>query len=534
MKAMKVRRTSEVFGGGAHRQGRELSNFTSRRGATTLSSSSSSLHLHHKRSKWISSSSKGRRQMAILQPFQQANQGRRGLLVASKAGVGVDVKQLEREDLIEYIAQGCRPKDQWRIGTEHEKFAFRLSDRKRADYNDIRNILTRLCAEFEWEPIMEGENIIGAKMQGQSVTLEPGGQLELSGAPLKTLHETCQETQTHLYQMKKIASEFGITFLGLGFDPITTMSDAPMMPKARYEIMKAYMPTKGSLGRHMMFRSCTIQVNLDYDSEEDMVKKARTSLALQPVATALFANSPLMEGKLNGFQSYRRRVWDDVDPDRCGYLPWIFDEDFGFEKYVDYALNVPMYFVYRNGKYLDVSGQSFKDFMKGDLEAIPGEIATMQDWEDHLTTIFPEIRLKRFLEMRGADGGPWNMICALPAFWVGLLYDEQALAEAHDLVSSWSHSDRLHMQENVAKEGLQLRCAGRDGSPTTMQDLAKEVLKISKGGLQRRGYGEEEFLDKLHKIAEEGKSQAEILEDKFTNLWNGKIDPIFTDQQKFI
>ncbi|QDZ23875.1 glutamate--cysteine ligase [Chloropicon primus] len=456
-------------------------------------------------------------------------QRRRGL-VQRRAQLKDEVHVLKRDDLVEYISQGCRPKEEWRIGTEHEKFAFRLSDRKRADYSDIRQMLNKLCKEFSWDPIMEGENIIGATLEGQSVTLEPGGQLELSGAPLRTLQETCAETQSHLHQMKSIAAEQGIAFLGLGFDPSSTFPECPMMPKNRYNIMKAYMPTRGNLGHDMMFRSCTIQVNLDFESEEDMVRKARASLALQPVATALFANSPLKEGKLTGYQSYRRRVWDDVDPDRCGYLPWIFEEGFGFERYVDYALSVPMYFVYRNGRYIDVSGQSFGDFMKGNLSALPGEVATMKDWEDHLTTIFPEIRLKRFLEMRGADGGPWDMICALPAFWVGLLYDEQALGEAEELVSSWTAKDRLLMQQNVAKEGLKLKCVGGGGAPTTMQELAKEVLRISAGGLERRGYNEVDFLDKLNCIAGRGQSQAEDLMSKYTNLWNGNIDPIFVTQ----
>ena len=443
-------------------------------------------------------------------------------------------QQLKRDDLVEYISQGCKPKEDWRIGTEHEKFAFCLGDRKRADYADIESMLTKLCSDPElggWQPIKEKDNIIGATLNGQSVTLEPGGQLELSGAPLATLNETCAETQSHLAQMKSIAAERGITFLGLGFDPSTGgPPEVPMMPKERYNIMKAYMPTRGTLGHDMMFRSCTIQVNLDFDSEEDMVRKARVSLALQPVATALFANSPLKEGKLNGYQSYRRRVWDDVDPDRCGYLPWIFEDGFGFEKYVDYALDVPMYFVYKGGNYIDVSGQSFRDFMKGNLRGCEGQIATMKDWEDHLTTIFPEIRLKRFLEMRGADGGPWGMICALPALWVGLLYDDQALQEAEDLVSEWTAKDRLHMQENVAREALKLKCAGRGGKATTMQEVAKEVLAISRGGLVRRGHNEEVFLQQLQAIADKGQTQAEVLQSKYTNLWNGKIDPIFVDQ----
>ena len=449
---------------------------------------------------------------------------------ASSVTDAVGTDKLTKAILVDYISSGCRPRDQWRIGTEHEKFAFRLKDKKRADYGDIGGMLHKLTKNFDWEPIMEKDNIIGAKLDGQSVTLEPGGQLELSGAPLQNLHLTCAETQNHLYQMKTIAAEFGVAFVGLGFDPITRYEDVPMMPKARYDIMKRYMPTRGDRGLEMMFRSCTIQVNLDYESEADMVRKAQTSLALQPVATALFANSPFKEGGLNGYLSYRRHVWDDVDPDRCGYLPWMFDSDFGFERYVDYALDVPMYFVYRNGKYVDVAGQSFRDFMEGNLSALPGDAATMKDWEDHLTTIFPEIRLKKFLEMRGADGGPWGMICALPALWVGLLYDDQALGEAEELVSSWTHTDRLHMQANVGKQGLRLECAGRGGEPTTMQALAQEVLRISEGGLARRGYGEEGFLKKLHAIANSGVSQADALQSKYANLWNETVEPVFVDQ----
>jgi len=440
------------------------------------------------------------------------------------------LNKLSRNDLVEYINKGCRPKSEWRIGTEHEKFAFRIKDRKRADYGDISNILSKLVENFDWMPIMEGEFIIGAKLDGQSVTLEPGGQLELSGAPLEDLHQTCKETQSHLHQMKTIATEYGVSFLGLGFDPLSTMADVPIMPKARYGIMKQYMPKVGSLGHDMMFRSCTIQVNLDYESERDMIRKARVSLALQPVATALFANSPFKEGKLNGYRSYRRHVWDHVDPDRCGYLPFIFEDGFGFERYVDYALDVPMYFVYRNGNYIDVSGQSFRDFMEGNLQALPGEAASMKDWEDHLTTIFPEIRLKKFLEMRGADGGAWSMICALPAFWVGLLYDEQALAECEDVISKWTDADRLYMQQNVDKLGLQMNCAGAHGITSSMQELAKEVLRISKGGLKRRGLGEESFLDLLEKIGESGVSQADTLITKYNSVWNESVQQTFVEQ----
>jgi len=406
-----------------------------------------------------------------------------------------------------------------------------MSDKKRADADDIQIILKKLVRNFGWDAITEGDAIIGAQVNGQSVTLEPGGQLELSGAPLATLHETCAETQNHLYQIKTIAKEHNFTLVGLGFDPVTAQEDVPMMPKQRYNIMKQYMPKVGSHGPEMMFRSCTIQVNLDFESEADMVRKARTSLALQPVATALFANSPIKEGELNGFESYRRRVWDDVDPDRCGYLPFIFEEGFGFERYVDYALSVPMYFVYRDGIYHDATGEFFADFMTGNLRGdhLKGYVATMKDWEDHLTTIFPEIRLKRFLEMRGADGGAWGMICALPALWVGLLYDAQALDEAEALVRDWTHEDRLHMQENVAAAGLGLALGGPRHRYGSMQELAQEVLRISKDGLRRRGMGEEAFLNRLEDIARTGVSPAMALKEKFLNQWDKSIDNIFSE-----
>ncbi|HKJ73994.1 MAG TPA: glutamate--cysteine ligase, partial [Alphaproteobacteria bacterium] len=381
-----------------------------------------------------------------------------------------------RHDLVEYLASGCRPKEEWRIGTEHEKFGYRLSDLGRLDYEGpqgIRAVLEGL-QRFGWKPIYEAGNLIALHMDGQSVTLEPGGQLELSGAPLRTVHQTCNEVSTHLAQVREVAKELGIGFLGLGFAPRVTLDETPVMPKGRYKIMSAYMDKKGKLGRDMMFRTCTVQVNLDFSSEADMVKKFRTSMALQPVATALFANSPFTEGKPNGYLSYRAHIWTDTDPDRTGVLPFLLDPGMGFERYVDYALDVPMYFVYRNGTYIDASGQSFRDFMEGKLPALPGERPTIDDWSDHLTTIFPEVRLKKFLEMRGADGGQWSRLCALPALWVGLLYDDVALDAAWDLVKTWSYVDIGRLRDDVSRQALNAKIGDR-----TMRDFAREILKIA-------------------------------------------------------
>lgn len=429
---------------------------------------------------------------------------------------------LTKQDLVDYIKSGCKPKEQWRIGTEHEKFGYRLEDLRPIEYDQVKVLLDALVERFDWTPIMEGENIIGAKLDGQSVTLEPGGQFELSGAPLQNLHMTCAEVHNHLYQVKTVASEIGVGFMGLGFNPKWTVPDIPVMPKGRYKIMKAYMPTRGNRGLDMMFRTCTIQVNLDYSSEEDMVRKFRTSLALQPIATALFANSPFKDGKPAGCASLRADTWTDVDPDRTGTLAFAFEDGFGFDAYTEYILDVPMYFVYRNGEYIDVTGESFRDFMEGKLPQLPGDYPTLDDWEQHLTTAFPEVRLKRYIEMRGADGGPWSKICALPALWVGLLYDEQALSEAEALVADWTQEERDYLRTAVAKDALRAEFRGR-----TVGELAKEVVLIAKAGLKRRGQNEENFVDGLLEMAETGKSQADMLVDMYENQWKGDIDPIF-------
>ncbi|PRW21064.1 glutamate--cysteine chloroplastic isoform A [Chlorella sorokiniana] len=458
-------------------------------------------------------------------PAQAAGPAKRRSARAAAAQAEAATQRLTKDDLVAYLASGCKPRDQWRIGTEHEKLGYNMADSRRLTYEQIAALLTRIQERFGWQPIIEDGNIIGLTQDGQSVTLEPGGQFELSGATLDTLHKTCAEVNSHLYQVRSISEEMGIAFLGVGFDPKWRYEDVPRMPKARYAIMRDYMPTRGTLGRDMMFRSCTVQVNLDFESEEDMVQKMRIGMALQPVATALFANSPFKEGKPTGYLSWRSHVWTDTDPDRCGTLPFVFEEGFGFERYVDYVLDVPMYFVYRNGTYHSAAGQSFRDFLQGKLPALPGELPTLQDWESHLTTVFPEVRLKRFLEMRGADGGPWRLICGLPALWVGLLYDEQAQAEALELISDWTHEEREFLRDEVPRSGL--RTPFRGG---TMQDLAQRVLEISRGGLERRGKQETKYLKELEVIAESGVTQADHLLSLYHGEWNESVDPIYSPQ----
>lgn len=437
-----------------------------------------------------------------------------------------------KAQLVEYVAAGCKPVEAWRIGTEHEKFAFRCDDLRPLTYEGPRGIQAVLegLQAFGWQPVEEGGHVIALLKDGASVTLEPGGQLELSGAPVETVHLTCREVNEHLKQVKEIGAKLDIGFLGLGFNPKWRRDDIPWMPKGRYAIMRRYMPLKGQLGLDMMLRTCTVQVNLDFSSEADMVRKFRVALALQPVATALWANSPFVEGKPSGLLSYRSHIWTDTDHDRTGILPFVFEEGMSFERYVDYALDVPMYFVYRDGAYIDVAGSSFKDFMAGRLEALPGQLPTLGDWVDHLTTMFPEVRLKRFLEMRGADGGPWRRLCALPAFWVGLLYDQTALDAAWDLTKDWTIEEHSALRDAVPTNGLATRF--RDG---TVRDLAVQALAIAEDGLKRRAcrdaYGRDEsiFLQTLNSIAQSGVTPAEDMLADFHGRWAGNVDEAFRD-----
>src|SRR5499427_2450680 len=448
----------------------------------------------------------------------------------------VDMTPIEtRDDLVAWFDAGSKPRSQFRIGTEHEKFVFRVEGLHPVSYEGrrgIRALLEGMQHLLGWEPIIEAGNIIGLfdVTGGGAISLEPGGQFELSGAPVETVHQTCSEIMAHLAQVKEIARPLGIGFVGLGMTPNWSREQIPMMPKGRYRIMTSYMPKVGKHGLDMMYRTCTVQTNLDYSSEADMVKKLRVSLALQPVATAMFANSPFTEGKPNGFLSFRSEIWRDTDPDRSGMLPWAFEEGMGFERWVDYALDVPMYFVKRGDSYIDVAGSSFRDLMQGRLAGLPGERATISDWANHVSTIFPEVRLKRYLEMRGADGGPWRRLPALPAYWVGILYDDDSLQAAWDLVKDWTAAERQKLRDEVPRRGFaaQLR-------QWSVLNLAKETLKLASEGLKRRnrldaaGRDERRYLEPLGDIATRGRTPAEDMLEKYHGPWGGSVAPLYDE-----
>lgn len=439
-----------------------------------------------------------------------------------------------RDQLVALFARGEKSSEHWKIGTEHEKFVYSAADHHAPSYEEKGGIHALLIGltRYGWQPIQEGENIIALSGPDGTISLEPAGQLELSGAPLDNLHQTCAEAGRHLEQVKTVGDMLGLGFLGLGMWPDKTRAELPVMPKGRYGIMLRHMPRVGTLGLDMMLRTCTIQVNLDYCSEAMMAKMFRVSLALQPLATALFANSPFTEGKPNGFLSYRSHIWSDTDPSRTGMLPFVFDDGFGYERYADYALDVPMYFVFRDGKYIDAAGQSFRDFLKGQLSALPGELPRMSDWSDHLSTAFPEVRLKTFLEMRGADGGPWNRICALPAFWVGLLYDGTALDAAWDVVKHWTMTERQALRDTVPRLALDAPIPGG----RTLRDIAREVLDISASGLASRarlnGSGDNEtgYLDALQEIVASGKVPAQRLLDHYHGAWQGDVRHVYEEE----
>ena len=448
----------------------------------------------------------------------------------------VDMTPIEtRDELVAWFEAGSKPKSRFRIGTEHEKFAFTVEGHRPVPYDgrrSIRALLEGMQHLLGWEPIIEDGNIIGLfdVTGGGAISLEPGGQFELSGAPVETVHQTCSELMAHLAQLKEIARPLGIGFLGLGMTPTWSRAEIPMMPKGRYRIMTEYMPKVGKLGLDMMYRTCTVQTNLDFSSEADMVKKLRVSLALQPVGTALFANSPFTEGKPNGFLSFRSEIWRDTDPDRTGMLPWAFEPGMGFERYVDYALNVPMYFVKHGDRYVDVAGQSFRDLMAGKLPGMPGARATISDWANHVSTIFPEVRLKRYLEMRGSDGGPWRRLPALPAYWVGILYDDDSLAAAWDIVKDWTAAERQKLRDDVTRAGFKATIRGR-----SLLELAQETLALAEQGLARRrrldssGQDETRYLQPLQEGVARGLTPAEGLLEKFHGPWSGSVEPVFRE-----
>ncbi|MSP94190.1 MAG: glutamate--cysteine ligase [Alphaproteobacteria bacterium] len=434
-----------------------------------------------------------------------------------------------RADLVAHIAAGAKPREQWRVGTEHEKFVYSLTDYKPLPYGGGKGIRALLegMARFGWKPILEGEHIIGLTQNGAALSLEPGGQFELSGAPLATIHETCAETETHRHQVREVCAEIGAGCLGVGFAPTWSLAEVPVMPKGRYGIMRNYMPKVGGYGLEMMFRTCTVQANYDFGSEADMVKKFRVGLALQPVATALFANSPFREGRANGFLSYRSHIWTDVDNARSGMLPFVFEDGFGFERYVDYALDVPMYFVYRDGRYIDVAGKSFRDFLAHKIPEVAHIEPVMADWADHLTTIFPEVRLKSYLEVRGADGGTWRRICGLPALWTGIFYDSNSLDAAWDMVKDWTDEERQAMRSAVPM--LAFKTPFRD---TTVLELARRMLSIATTGLEARAAAnnirsETGFLEPLQTLVDRGYTRADELLAAYKDEWKGDLCRLF-------
>ncbi|MFV0292891.1 MAG: glutamate--cysteine ligase [Paracoccus sp. (in: a-proteobacteria)] len=438
-----------------------------------------------------------------------------------------------REQLAEYIASGEKPREDWRIGTEHEKFGYCRDTLKPLPYEGDRSVkamLKGLQARFGWNPVLEQDKIIGLERGGANISLEPGGQLELSGAALENIHQTCDEVNQHLDEVRSVADNIGVGFIGLGAAPIWREDQMSMMPKGRYALMTPYMRTVGTLGTQMMYRTCTVQVNLDFASEADMVRKLRVSLALQPVATALFANSPFLDGKPNGMKSWRSHIWQNLDATRTGMLPFAFEDGFGYDRWVDYVLDVPMYFVYRNGRYINALGQSFRDFMAGKLPALPGEVPTLSDWADHMTTVFPEARVKKYIEMRGADGGPWRRLCALPGLWVGLLYDQAALDAAWDLVKGFDAETREGLRHAAARDGLQGEVNG-----IKLHDLARETVAIAETGLKSRarpGAGgmvpdETHFLNALKESIENGKTPADELLEKYHGDWHEDLTRIY-------
>jgi glutamate--cysteine ligase len=440
-----------------------------------------------------------------------------------------------RDQLAEYIASGEKPKSDWRIGTEHEKFGYETATKTPLAYEGKTSVIAMLEGlrdRFNWTPVLEAGNLIGLERDGANVSLEPGGQLELSGAPLETIHQTCDEVNSHLAEVKAVAADIGAGFIGLGAAPIWSQDQMHMMPKGRYRLMTDYMGNVGTLGTQMMYRTCTVQVNLDFGSEADMVQKMRVALALQPVATALFANSPFLDNKPNGMKSWRAHIWQNLDAARTGMLPFVFEDGFGYEAWVDYVLDVPMYFVYRDGKYINALGQSFRDFLKGQLPALPGEVPTLSDWADHMTTVFPEARVKKYIEMRGADGGPWRRLCALPALWVGLTYDQQALDAATDLIKDWDAETREGLRVAAGRDGLQ----GQVGK-INLHDLSRQVLEIAEQGLKNRARpgndglvpDETHFLNALKESVDSGKVPSDELLEKYRGEWAGDLSKIYDE-----
>ena len=436
--------------------------------------------------------------------------------------------KLSKESLISFFKNGCKEKKNWKVGTEHEKFGFNRSNLKPITYEDILKIFNGLSERYLWKKKIENNYLVALEKDGSSITLEPGGQIELSGSPKDSLFETCKEVNEHQKELDDICKNLEIDFMGMGVLPKWKLKDIPLMPKDRYKIMKSYMPKVGSNGVDMMQRTATIQANFDYSSEEDMIKKFRVGLSLQPAIIGLYANSPFVDGKLTNFLSYRSYIWTKTDNQRCGILPFVFDEGFSFEMYVDYLLNVPMYFIIRGDKYLKITNYNFNDFLAGKIKNIGKVKPTYKDWVNHISTVFPEVRLKSYIELRGVDGGPWSRVCALPAFWTGILYDETVLNDVWEKIKKWNFKDVKNFYSNVRKLGL--KALTPDGSP--LSKFLSDLLKLSSKGLENRkiflnGKNESIFLEPLDRILESGLSPAETWKNLFLSEWKENIDNIY-------
>ncbi|CAO2207831.1 unnamed protein product [Urochloa humidicola] len=465
---------------------------------------------------------------AVVRPMSVTR--RRRFTVAASAAVEEamrghhNTEPLTKDHLVAYLASGCKPHRDWRIGMEHEKFGFQVKTLKPINYDHIRDLLNVMADRFGWCRVMEGNNVIGLKKGLQNISIEPGGQIEFSSAPLETIHQTSAEINSHLNRVKEVGQEMGIGYLGLGFQPKWALDDMPMMPKARFEIARNYLLKIDSSALDVMFQTCSAQVNIDYSSEQDMIMKLRASLALQPIATAIFANSPFKQGKLTRFHSLRSHTYTNMDKIRTGMLPFVFNNSFGFERYVDYALDVPMYSIFRNGRHINCCGISFRDFMAGNLPQVPGELPTLNDWDIHLGTTYPEVRLKRYLEMRGADSGSRSILSALPAFWVGLLYDDESLRSITDMTADWTNAEKDMLRRKIPVSGL--KTSFRDGH---VRDLAENIVKLAKDGLQRKGHKEVGFLNDIDEIVRTGVTPAENLSSLYMTKWEHNVDPVFRE-----
>ena len=415
-----------------------------------------------------------------------------------------------KEDLISYFKQGCKTENKTNIGVEHEKFIFEKNFNRRINYQTVSKIFSFLT-KFGWEPLKENNNIVALSRNEQSITLEPGNQIELSGAQLNSIHLACEESYKFLSELKQACESFDLKMMSVGYDPFSTLQSVPKTPKQRYEVMTEVMPKNGKLSLEMMYQTCGTQINLDYTSEKNFIKKFKLSSFLVPLSVAIFANSPIKENKSTGYFSYRSKVWQHTS--RAG-LPRIFLEEMDFEKYTDMAINMPLLFILKDIKHVDATGNTFKDFMEGKIDILKNKKPTIQDFKNHLSTIFTEIRLKQYIEIRSLDTCEWDCHCGGPAFFMGLLYAN--LDEALEIVNKWSITEVLNAYAKAPKDGLNTVIHSK-----TLLEWGKIFLQLSKEGLQKRsiknkgGSDESIFLSSIENILSNNETKAENSIKKF-------------------